>query len=125
MPKSYLKPQDPPDVPVKNWLTWSTSGLESSIDDPSNKIASVMGINKAGDITYLIMPTVVPNALGEISAILGNNFDASNEPSLVFIDTSDFIFSTVIEKYVHAWVSQKLSKRDILRVSTMSLSKNI
>ena len=58
-----------------------------------------MGINKAGDITYLIMPTVVPNALGETSAIIGNNFDVSNEPSLVFIDTSDFGFSTVIEKY--------------------------
>ena len=99
MPKSYLKSQDPPDVPVEDWLTWSASVLESSITDPSNKIAGVMGINKAGDITYLIMPTVVPNALGKTSAILGNNFDASNEPSLVFIDTSDFGFSTVIEKY--------------------------
>jgi len=99
MPKSYLKSQDPPDVPVEDWLTWSASVLESSITDPSNKIAGVMGINKSGDITYLIMPTVVTNALGETSAILGNNFDASNEPSLVFVDTSDFGFSTVIEKY--------------------------
>jgi len=74
--------------------------LESSITDPLNKIAGVMGINKAGDISYLIMPTVVPNALGETSAILGNNFDASNDPSLIFIDTSDFGFSTVIEKYI-------------------------
>ena len=96
MPKSYLKSQDPPDVPVEDWLTWSASVLESSITDPSNKIAGVMGINKAGDITYLIMPTVVPNALGKTSAILGNNFDASNEP-----DTSDFGFSTVIEKYAN------------------------
>jgi len=47
------------------------------------------------------MPTVVPNALGKTSAILGNNFDASNEPSLVFIDISDFGFSTVIEKYAN------------------------
>ena len=99
MPKLFLKSQDPPDVPVKNWLTWSASMLEESISDASNKIAGVMGINKAGDIAYLIMPTIVPNALGEASAILGNNFDASNEPSLVFIDTSDFGFSTVIEKY--------------------------
>jgi hypothetical protein len=45
------------------------------------------------------VPTIVPNALGEASAILGNNFDASNKPSLVFIDTSDSRFSTVIEKY--------------------------
>jgi len=101
MPKSYLKSQDPTNVSVEDWLTWSASVLESSITDPSNKIAGVMGINKAGDITYLIMPTVVPNALGETSAILGNNFDASNEPSLVFIDTSDFRFSTVIEKFAN------------------------
>ena len=99
MPKSYLKSQDPPDVPVENWLTWSPSVLESNINDPSNKIAGLMGINKAGDITYLIKPTAVPNALGENSVILGNNFDASNEPSLVFIDTSDFGYITVIEKY--------------------------
>jgi hypothetical protein len=99
MPKSYLKSQDPPDDPIENWLTWSPSELESSIAESSNKIAGVMGINKAGDITYLIMPTVVPNALDETSVILGNNFDASNEPSLIFIDTSDFGFSTVIEKY--------------------------
>jgi len=99
MSKSYLKSQDPPDFPVEDWLTWSASVLESSITDSSNKIAGVMGINKAGDITYLIMPTVVPNALGETSAILGNNCDVINEPSLVFIDTSDFGFSTVIEKY--------------------------
>jgi hypothetical protein len=50
MPKSFLKSQDPPDVPVKNWLTWSASMLEESISDASNKIAGVMGINKAGDI---------------------------------------------------------------------------
>ena len=98
MPKSFLKSQDPPDVPVENWLTWSPSVLESNINDPSNKIAGLMGINKAGDITYLIKPTAVPNALGENSVILGNNFDASNEPSLVFIDTSDFGYITVIKK---------------------------
>ena len=99
MPKSLLKSQNPPDGPVKNWLTWSASTLEMSIADPSNRIANVMDINKAGDIAHLIMPTIVTNALGESLVILGNNFDASNEPSLVFIDTSDFGFITVIEKY--------------------------
>ena len=99
MPKSFLKSQDPPNVPVKKWLTWSASTLETSIADPSNKIAGVIGINKAGDIAHLIMPTIVTNALGESSVILGNNFDASNKPSLVFIDTLDFGFITVIEKY--------------------------
>ncbi len=87
MPKSLLKSQNPPDGPVKNWLTWSASTLEMSIADPSNRIANVMDINKAGDIAHLIMPTIVTNALGESSVILGNNLDASNEPFLVFIDT--------------------------------------
>jgi hypothetical protein len=73
MPKSFLKSQDPPDVPVEDWLTWSASTLETNIADPFNKIAGVMGINKAGDITHLIMPTIVTNALGESSVILGNN----------------------------------------------------
>ena len=99
MPKSFLKSQDPPDVPVEDWLTWSASTLETNIADPFNKIAGVMGINKAGDITHLIMPTIVTNALGESSVILGNNCDVSNKPSLVYIDTSDFGFITVIEKY--------------------------
>ncbi len=99
MPKSFLKSQDPPDIPIENWLSWSASTLEECILDAANKIAGIIGINKAGDFAYLIMPTIVPNAIGDDSAILGNNFDASNEPSLVFIDTSDFGFSTVIEKY--------------------------
>ena len=99
MPKSFLKSQDPPDVPVEDWLTWSASTLETNIADPSKKIAGVMGINKAGDITHLIMPTIITNALDESSVILGNNYDVSNEPSLVYIDTSDFGFITVIEKY--------------------------
>ena len=99
MPKSYLSSQPPPDVPVDTWLTWSLPTLEESIADTSNKIAGVMGINKAGDITHLIMPTIVKKALGEASVILGNSSDTSNEPSFVFIDTSDFGFTTVVEKY--------------------------
>jgi hypothetical protein len=50
MPKSYLASQPPPDIPVKDWLTWSVSKLELSIVDASNKIAGVIGINKAGDL---------------------------------------------------------------------------
>jgi len=99
MPKSYLSSQPPPDVPVDTWLTWSLPTLEESIADTSNKIAGVMGINKAGDITHLIMPTIVKKALREASVILGNSSDTSNEPSFVFIDTSDFGFITVVEKY--------------------------
>ena len=99
MPKSYLSSQAPPDVPVDTWLTWSPPTLEESIADASNKIAGVMGINKAGDITHLFMPIIVKKALGEASVILGNSSDTSNEPSFVFIDTSDFGFTTVVEKY--------------------------
>ncbi len=53
MPKSYLASQPPPKVPVKDWLTWSVSKLESSIVDASNRIAGVMGINKVGDLQYV------------------------------------------------------------------------
>ena len=63
MPKSYLSSQPPPNVPVDTWLTWSLPTLEESIADTSNKIAGVMGINKAGDITHLIMPTIVKKPL--------------------------------------------------------------
>ena len=99
MPKSYLTSEPPPDVPVVNWLTWSASTLEASIADSSDKIAGVMGINKAGDIAHLIMPTIVPTALDDDSVIIGNSSDMNNEPSFIFMDTSDIGFVTVIEKY--------------------------
>ncbi len=70
MPKSYLTSESPLDVSIDNWLTWSPSTLEASIADTSNKIAGVMGINKAGDIAHLIMPTIVPNALEDDAVII-------------------------------------------------------
>ena len=70
MPKSYLKSQDPPDVPVEDWLTWSASVLESSITDPSNKIAGVMGINKAGDISSCQLLSQMPSAKPQLSSVM-------------------------------------------------------
>ena len=81
MPKSYLKLQTPPDNPVNDRLLWSASQLESFIGNPSNKIAGILGINKAGDLQYIIMPTTVPEALGVASVVLGNSTDASSEPA--------------------------------------------
>ena len=72
--RNHSSSLDPPDGPVEDWLTWSASTLETNIADPSKKIAGVMGINKAGDITHLIMLTIVTYALGESSVILGNNY---------------------------------------------------
>jgi hypothetical protein len=96
MPKSYLTSEPPSDVPVDNWLTsWSASTLEASIADSSNKIAGVMGINKAGDIANLIMPTIIPNALDDDSIIIGNSPDMNNELSFIFMDTLDIGFITV------------------------------
>jgi hypothetical protein len=40
----------PTEIIVKDWLTWLVSKLESSITNASNKIAGVIGINKAEDL---------------------------------------------------------------------------
>ena len=60
MPESYLKLQTPPDNPVDDWLLWSAFQLESFIGDTSNKKAGIIGIYKAGDLQYIIIPTTVP-----------------------------------------------------------------
>ncbi len=87
MPKSYLASKPPPDVPVEDWLTWLVSKLESSIVDASNKIAGVMGINKAGDLQYVFMPVIVPKALeNNATVVLGNSTDVNSEPALVYLD---------------------------------------
>jgi hypothetical protein len=99
MPKSYLDSQAPPDISVEDWPTWLVSKLESSITDDSSKIASFMGINKAGDLKYIFMPTVVLNALRNATVLLGNSTDVSSEPSLVFVDASDLGFTSVIKTF--------------------------
>jgi len=89
MPNHYLKSQPPPDKPVNDWLLLSEFQLESHIDDPSKKIAGILGINKTGDLQHIFMPTIVPKAIGNASAVLGNSMDASSEPAFVYLDISD------------------------------------
>jgi hypothetical protein len=97
MPKSYLDLQASPDVSVNDWLIRLVLKLESSITDESSKFTGFMGINKAGDLQYIFMPTVVSNALGDSTVLLSNSTDVSSKPSLVFVDASDLGFTSVIK----------------------------
>jgi hypothetical protein len=100
MPKSYLDSQSPLDFPVKDWLTWLVSKLESSIVDASNKIADLMGINKAGDLQYVFMPVIVPKALrNNATVVLGNSTDINSEPALVYLDMSNLGLTSMIETF--------------------------
>jgi hypothetical protein len=100
MPKSYLDSQSPPNFPVKDWLTWSVLKLKSSIVDASNKIAGLMGINKAGDLQYVFMPVIVPKALGNnATVILGNSTDINSESALVYLDMLDLGLTSVIKTF--------------------------
>jgi hypothetical protein len=100
MPKSYLDSQSPPNFPIKDWLTWLVLKLESSIVDASNKIAGLMGINKAGDLQYVFMPVIVPKALGNnATVVLGNSTDINSEPTLVYLDMSNLGLTSVIETF--------------------------
>jgi hypothetical protein len=112
MPKHYLKSQPPPNKPVDDWLLWSKSQLESHINDPSKKIAGILGINKAGDLQHIFMPTIVPKAIGNASAVLGNSTDASSEPAFVYFDISDLGNTSVIE--THALISCKICPEEPL-----------
>ncbi len=100
MPKSYMDSQSPPDFPIKDWLTWLVSKLESSIINASNKIAGLMGINKAGDLQYVFMPVIIPKALGNnVMVVLGNSTDINSEPALVYLDMSNLGLTSVIETF--------------------------
>ncbi len=100
MPKSYLDLQSLPDIPINDWLTWSVSKLELSIVDASNKIAGLMGINKAVDLQYVFMPVIVPKALGNnATVVLGNSTDINSEPALVYLDMSDLGLTSMIKTF--------------------------
>jgi hypothetical protein len=100
MPKSYLYSQSPPDIPVKDWLTWSVLELELSITNASNKIAGLIGINKARDLQYIFMPIIAPKAMrNNDTVVLGNSTDVISEPALVYLDMSDLGFTSVIETF--------------------------
>ena len=112
MPKSYLKLQTPPDNPVNDRLLWSASQLESFIGNPSNKIASILGINKAGDWQYIIMPTIVPEALGAASVVIGNSTDAISKPAFVYLDMPKLGYMSVIE--THALIPREICPEEQL-----------
>ena len=100
MLKSNLKSQTPRDNPVNDWLLWSASQLESFIGNPSSKIAGILGINKAMDLQYIIMPTIIPKALGAALVVLGNSTNTSSKPAFVYLDMSDLGYTSVIETHV-------------------------
>ncbi len=60
-----------------------------------------MGINKAGDIQYLFMPTIIPKAFAgdKASAIIGNVNDSHSKPSFIRTDTTDRGSVYVIDTY--------------------------
>jgi hypothetical protein len=96
MPKSYLDSQPHPNIPVKDWLTWSVSELELRITNASNKIAGLIGINKARDLQYVFMPIIVPKALGNnATVVLGNPTDVNSEPALVYLNMFDLGTSVI------------------------------
>ena len=60
-----------------------------------------MGMNKAGDIQYLFMPAIIPNAFAGIKAsgIVGNIDDYHSKPSFILTDTTDLGSVYVLETY--------------------------
>ncbi len=72
--------------------------LEAQLSENPNKIAALMGINRAGDVQYLYMPIIIPRAFGTTdenasAAIIGNMSDAHSKPSFIYTDSSEFTTS--------------------------------
>ena len=91
------------------WLLWYASQLESFIGNPPQKIAGILGVNKAGDLQYIVMPTIVPSAIGIASVVIGNSMDASSVPAFVYLNMFDLGYTSVIE--THTYSLQYLSRR--------------
>jgi hypothetical protein len=60
-----------------------------------------MGINKAGDIQCLFMPTIIHKAFAgdEASAIIGNTNNSHSKPSFIHTDTTDIGSVYVIDTF--------------------------
>jgi hypothetical protein len=54
MPKSYIVSKPPLDQSVEDWLKWTRSDFERKLSAISPTLAAIMGINKAGDIQFLL-----------------------------------------------------------------------
>jgi len=102
MPNSYVLSKPPPDQPVEDWLKWTRLDYKRELSASSPKLAAIMGINKAGDIQYLFMPTTIPKAFAgddESSAIIGNTNNSHSKPSFIHTDTTDLGSVYVIDTY--------------------------
>ena len=102
MPISYVLSKPPPDQPVEDWLNWTRLDFERELSVSSPKLAAIMGINKAGDIQYLFMPTIIPKAFAgddDSSAIIGNTNNSHSKPSFIHTDTTDLGSVYVIDTY--------------------------
>ena len=101
MPKSYILSKPPLDQSVEDWLKWMRSDFECELLAILPMLAAIMGINKAGDIQYLFMPTIIPKAFAgdEASAIIGNVNDSHSKPSFIHMDTMDRGSVYVIDTY--------------------------
>ena len=102
MPKSYIVSKPPLDQSVEDWLKWTRSDFERKLSAISPTLTAIMGINKAGDIQYLFIPTIIPKAFAgddEASIIIGNANDSHSKPSFIHTDTTDLGSVYVIDTY--------------------------
>ncbi len=101
MPKSYIPSKPPLDQAVKDRLKWTRSDFERELLANLPTLAAIMGINKAGDIQYLFMPTIIPKAFADdiAFAIIGNVNDSHSKPSFIHMDTTDLGSVYVIDTY--------------------------
>ena len=74
--------------------------------------SGILGINKAGDLQHIFMPTIVPKVIGNASAVLGNSMDASSEPAFVYLDISHLRYTSVIE--THALIPREIRPEEPL-----------
>ena len=101
MPKSYIASKPPLDQAVEDWLKWTRSDFERKLPANLPTLSAITGINRAGDIQYLFMPTIIPKAFaGDIaSAIIGNVNDSHSKPSFIHTDTTDIGSVYVIDTF--------------------------
>ena len=102
MPNACVLSKPLPDQPVEDWLKWTRLDFEREVSASLPKLAAIMGINKAGDIQYLFMPTIIPNAFArddDSSAIIGNTNNSHSKPSFIHTDTTDLGSVYVIDTY--------------------------
>ncbi len=88
MPKSDIVSKPPLDQSVEDWLKWTRSEFERELSAILPTLPAIMGINKAGDIQYLFMPTIIPKAFAgddEASAIIANVNDSHSKPSFIHV----------------------------------------